>query len=193
MTFEQKIVFANTYDKELKLFPYGNTFPKLHPTVFTASGSKIIGAVEIGPYSSIWYNCVVRGDVNYIKIAGKTNIQDCSMLHVTHQKFPLTIGSHVTVGHSVSLHGCILKDLCLIGVGAVILDGAVVEENSMVAAGSLIKPGFIVPTGKLVAGVPAKIVRNLTEDEIADLERAAHRYTHYVESTIESYISTTVN
>ncbi len=121
--------------------------------------------------SSVWYNTVIRGDVHYISIGKMSNIQDCSMLHVTNGRFPLNIGSKVTIGHSVTLHGCTLKDLCLIGMGAVILDGALVEENSMVAAGAVVTPGFQVPSGKLAAGVPAKIIRDLTDKEIEGYSR----------------------
>ena len=120
--------------KEIKLFPYNDYFPIIHKYVFIASGSKIIGNVEIDENSSIWYNCVIRGDVNRIKIGKMTNIQDCSMLHVTNARFPLFIGDNVTIAHNVTLHGCTIKDSTLIGMGAIVLDGAVVEENSMVAA-----------------------------------------------------------
>jgi carbonic anhydrase/acetyltransferase-like protein (isoleucine patch superfamily) len=108
------------------------------------------------------------------------------MLHVTNGKFPLNIGNKVTIGHSVTLHGCTLKDLCLIGMGAVVLDGAIIEEKAMVAAGAVITPGFIVPSGKLAAGVPAKIIRDLTDAEIQDFENSAKRYKKYTELTIES-------
>ncbi len=176
-------------NSEEKLFPYLQFFPKLGKNVFLASGVKIIGNVEIGSESSVWYNSVIRGDVHYIKIGTQTNIQDCSMLHVTNGKYPLNIGNKVTIGHSVKLHGCTLEDLCLIGIGAIILDGAVVRENAMVAAGSVIKPNFTVPFGKLAAGVPAKIIRDLTEEEIADFERSAERYVNYSKLTIESLIN----
>jgi carbonic anhydrase/acetyltransferase-like protein (isoleucine patch superfamily) len=172
--------------KEIKLFPYKNLFPSLDESVFLASGVKVIGDVTIGEKSSVWYNTVIRGDVNYVKIGSYTNIQDCSMLHVTNNRFPLIIGNKVTVGHSVTLHGCILKDLCLIGMNSTVLDGAVVEENSIVAAGAVVKQGFTVPTGKLVAGVPAKIIRDLTEDELAEFEKSAFRYADYTTITIES-------
>ncbi|MEP0861894.1 MAG: gamma carbonic anhydrase family protein [Ignavibacterium sp.] len=171
-----------------KLFPYLDLFPKIHPSVFLAEGVKIIGDVEIGEDSSVWYNTVIRGDVHYIKIGKMTNIQDCSMLHVTNGKYPLNIGNKVTIGHAVKLHGCTLQDLCLIGIGAIILDGAVVEEKSMVAAGSVVKPNFIVPSGKLVAGVPAKVVRDLTQQELDEFEKSAQRYKKYTELTVKSLI-----
>ena len=176
----------NYQNKEIKLFPYLDLFPEIHPTVFLASGVKIVGDVKIGANSSIWYNTVIRGDVHYVKIGEMTNIQDCSMLHVTNGRYPLNIGSKVTIGHSVKLHGCTLQDLCLIGIGSIVLDGAVVESNSMVAAGAVVKPNFVVPSGKLVAGVPARIVRDLTDEEIDDFEKSALRYMKYTEITIGS-------
>lgn len=181
-----KISRVNMNDGERKLFPYKDLFPDLNPSVFIAPGVKIVGDVSIGENSSVWYNAVIRGDVHYVKIGEITNIQDCSMLHVTNGRFPLTIGNKVTIGHSVKLHGCTLQDLCLIGIGAIVLDGAVVETNSMVAAGALVKPNFVVPSGKLVAGVPARIVRDLTDDEILDFESSAMRYKKYTEITIDS-------
>ena len=173
-------------DEELKIFPYKGMYPKIGENVFLASGVKIIGNVAIGDNSSVWYNSVIRGDVHYIKIGDSSNIQDCSMLHVTNGKFPLNIGNKVTIGHSVLLHGCTLQDLCLIGIGAIVLDGAIVESNSMVAAGALVKQHFVVPSGKLVAGVPAKVIRDLTKDEIKDIEAGAHRYVEYARITLES-------
>jgi carbonic anhydrase/acetyltransferase-like protein (isoleucine patch superfamily) len=176
----------NNLDSEIKLFPYMDLFPDLHPTVFLASGAKIIGDVKIGKNSSVWYNTVIRGDVHYVKIGEMTNIQDCSMLHVTNGRYPLNIGSKVTIGHSVKLHGCTLLDLCLIGIGSIVLDGAVIETNSMVAAGSVVKPNFMVPSGKLVAGVPARIIRDLSDDEINDFEKSAMRYVKYTQIAIDS-------
>jgi len=174
--------------KELKLFPYLDSFPKLHNTVFLTSGVKVIGDVEIGADTSVWYNTVIRGDVNYIRIGQMTNVQDNSMLHVTNKRYPLIIGDKVTIGHNVTLHGCTLKDKCLIGMGAIILDNAIIEEDSMVAAGSLVKQGFVVPSGKLVAGIPAKVIRNLSTEEIQDINAAALRYIHYTKTTIESLL-----
>lgn len=183
-----KIQRLNSLDKETKLFQYLDLFPRIDDSVFLASGVKIVGDVSIGANSSVWYNCVIRGDVHYVKIGENTNVQDCSMLHVTNGRYPLNIGSKVTIGHSVKLHGCTLQDLCLIGIGSIVLDGAVVEEKSMVAAGSVVKPNFIVPSGKLVAGVPAKVIRDLSEIELADLEKSAERYMKYTEITVDSLL-----
>jgi carbonic anhydrase/acetyltransferase-like protein (isoleucine patch superfamily) len=171
---------------ENKLFPYLEYYPEIHHSVFLASGVKIIGNVKIDENSSVWYNTVIRGDVHYISIGKMTNIQDCSMLHVTNGRFPLNVGNKVTIGHSVTLHGCTLKDLSMIGMGAIILDGAVIEEKAMVAAGAVITPGFVVASGKLAAGVPAKIIRDLTETEIKDIQDSAERYKKYTEITLNS-------
>jgi carbonic anhydrase/acetyltransferase-like protein (isoleucine patch superfamily) len=180
--------FIQKLNDEVKTFPYRGYYPLIGENVFLASGVKIIGNVEIGNNSSVWYNSVIRGDVHYIKIGESTNIQDCSMLHVTNGKFPLNIGNKVTIGHSVTLHGCTLKDLCLIGIGAIVLDGALVESNSMVAGGALVKQNYIVPSGKLVAGIPAKVIRDLTEDEIKDIEAGAQRYVEYAMVTLKSLL-----
>jgi len=172
--------------KENKIYPYLKTKPEIDDTVFLAPGVKIVGDVKIKAGSSIWYNTVIRGDVNHIRIGENTNVQDLSMLHVTFEKYPLIIGNDVTIGHSVTLHGCILEDRTFIGMGATILDGAVIESNSMVAAGALVKQGYIVPSGKLVAGVPAKIIRDLTIDEINNIADSAKRYKKYAELTLKS-------
>jgi carbonic anhydrase/acetyltransferase-like protein (isoleucine patch superfamily) len=174
--------------QEIKLFPYLDYFPEIHSSVFLASGVKIIGNVKIGENSSVWYNTVIRGDVHYIKIGSNSNIQDCSMLHVTNGKYPLNIGDNVTIGHSVTLHGCTLNELCLIGMGAVVLDGAVIERNSMIAAGAVVTPGFVAPSGKLIAGVPGKIIRDLTEIELEEFSKSALRYKKYCEITLKSLI-----
>ena len=171
---------------EKNIFPYMGSIPKLHDTVFLASGVKIIGDVTIGKNSSVWYNCVIRGDVHYVKIGEDTNIQDLSMLHVTNNRYPLNIGNKVTIGHSVKLHGCTINDLSLVGIGAIVLDGAVVEEKSFVAAGSVIRPGFVVPSGKMVAGVPGKVIRDLSQAELDDFEASAERYKKYSQITLDS-------
>lgn len=171
---------------EQKLFYYLNKYPDIDTSVFLAPGVKIIGDVQIDRNSSIWFNSIIRGDVNYIKIGENTNIQDGSILHVTNDKFPLNIGNNITIGHGAKLHGCTLNDLCLIGIGAIVLDGSLVESYSIVAAGAVVTPDFIVPSGKLVAGVPAKIIRNLTENEKKELKHSADMYNKYARITKES-------
>jgi len=171
---------------EKKIYSYLGIKPEIDNSVLIAPGVKIVGDVKIKAGSSIWFNTVIRGDVNYITIGKNTNVQDLSMLHVTYEKYPLIIGNEVTIGHSVTLHGCILHNRTFIGMGATILDGAVIESNSMVAAGALVKQGFIVPKGKMVAGVPAKIIRDLTIDEINNIEASAIRYKKYAQLTLNS-------
>ncbi len=176
----------NSSLNEINIFPYEGKMPKLHSTVFVASGAKIIGDVKIGENSSVWFNTVIRGDVHYIKIGKFTNIQDLSMLHVNAETHPLNIGNYVTVGHNVNLHGCTVEDFTLIGIGSVVLDGAVVQKESVVAAGAVVTPNFVVPSGKLVAGIPAKIIRDLTEEEIKYLKTSAEHYSEYAKITLES-------
>ena len=144
--------------------------PKLDESVFVAENAVIIGDVEIGRESSVWYGCVVRGDVNYIRIGERTNIQDLTMIHVSSNDFPTVIGNEVTVGHSVNLHGCTIEDNALIGIGAIVLDGAVIGESSLVAAGSLIPPGMKIPPRSLVMGSPGKVKKELTDSEVAELD-----------------------
>ncbi|MCE2504150.1 MAG: gamma carbonic anhydrase family protein [Chlorobi bacterium] len=165
---------------DITILPFEGIGPRIHPSVFIASGTRIIGDVEIGKESSIWFNVVIRGDVHSIHIGARTNIQDLTMCHVTHQQFALNVGDDVTVGHSAILHGATIHDRVLIGMGAIILDDAVVESESMVAAGTVVREGFRVPSGTLVAGVPGKIVRELTEDERVGALNGALNYAGYV-------------
>lgn len=161
------------------LRPYRDLYPTLDETTVLLDGVRIVGDVTIGPGSSVWYNSVIRGDVHWVRIGSDTCIQDNSVLHVTHDRFPLSIGNRVTVGHAARIHGCTVEDETLIGINATVLDGAVVERHSMVAAGAVVPPGMVVRTGELVAGVPAKPIRRLREEEIADLPRSAERYRGY--------------
>ena len=163
------------------ILPYKGITPKLGERVFVAQNAVVIGDVEIGDDSSIWFGAVVRGDVNYIRIGKCTSIQDGSVVHVTIKTHPTIIGNYVTVGHNVNLHGCVVKDNCLIGIGAIILDGAVINENSIVAAGTLVPPGKEFPPGVLIMGFPAKVVRELSEEEIKNLKEHALRYVKYKE------------
>lgn len=161
------------------ILPYDGKRPTIDQTVFLADGVRIVGDVTIGGDSSVWYNAVIRGDIHYVRIGRGTNIQDLSVLHVTHETHPLEIGDQVTVGHRATLHGCTLRDRCLVGMGAIVLDGALVDEQAMVAAGAVVPPGMTVPSGSLVAGVPARVIRELTEKELAEFAASADRYVNY--------------
>jgi len=161
------------------ILSYKGIYPKLHQTVFIVESAIIIGDVEIGEYSSVWFNAVIRGDVNYIRIGYRTNIQDLCMLHVTKDTRPLILGNEITVGHSVTLHGCTIKDRCLIGMGATILDGAVVGEDCIIGAGALVTEGSVIPPGTLAIGFPAKPRRDLTDAEKARIKQSAQNYIDY--------------
>jgi gamma-carbonic anhydrase len=158
---------------------YGGVTPRLHATVFVADGAVIVGDVELGEDSSVWFGAVVRGDVNRIRIGARTNVQDYTVIHVTRQTHPTAVGDDVTVGHRVTLHGCTVKDRCLVGIGAVVMDGAVVGPDAMVGAGSLVPPGMVIPPGKLALGSPAKVKRDLTPEEIAYFRTSARNYAAY--------------
>ena len=157
----------------------GNT-AKIHPSVFLCDGVKIIGEVTIGKDSSVWYNSVIRGDINYIRIGERTNIQDLSVLHVTEGDYPVVVGDDVLIGHSVIIHGATVNNNCMIGIGSRLLDGSFVNSYSLVAAGSVVLEKFIVPEGTLVAGVPAKIIRDLTPKEIDRVGKISENYLGYV-------------
>jgi len=152
--------------------------PVIDPSVFVAEGVWIVGQVEIGKDSSVWFNAVLRGDINKIRIGDRTNIQDGSIMHVTHEH-PVRVGSDVTVGHRAIIHGASIENCCLIGMGATILDNARVGSYSLVAAGAVIREGFVVPEGMLVAGVPAEIIRPLVQSEKEKLFQSAQGYVEY--------------
>ena len=162
--------------------PYKGILPKLHETVFVTEGAIIIGDVEIGRDSSVWFNSVVRGDVNYIRIGERTNVQDNSVLHVTHDTYPLFIGSEVTIGHNVVLHGCKVGDRCLIGMGAVILDDAEIGADSIIGAGAVITQSARIPERSLVIGTPGKVVRTLSDEEVKSIAQSAKNYMGYVKN-----------
>jgi carbonic anhydrase/acetyltransferase-like protein (isoleucine patch superfamily) len=161
------------------LIPFDDAYPVVHESVFLARGAWIIGDVTIGARSSVWFNAVVRGDVHYIRIGEGSNIQDNCVIHVTHDTNPAHIGNEVTVGHGAIIHGCTIEDTCLIGMGATVLDRAVVRSGAFVAAGAVVPPGFEVPSNTLVAGVPARVIRDLRPDEQQELHDAAGRYVSY--------------
>jgi carbonic anhydrase/acetyltransferase-like protein (isoleucine patch superfamily) len=160
---------------------FGGKAPRLADSVWVADGAVIIGDVEIGPESSVWFGAVLRGDVNHIRVGARTNLQDYSVLHVTSGTHPTIVGDDVTLGHRATLHGCTVKDRCLVGIGATVMDGAVVGEDAMVAAGSLVPPGMVVPPGMLALGSPAKVRRQLTREEIEYLRKSAANYAGYAD------------
>src|SRR5690242_2180157 len=158
------------------ILPYREKWPVLHETAFVAPTADIIGDVEIGAHSSVWFQVVIRGDVNWIRIGDKTNIQDHSMLHVTRQKSPLHIGNEVTIGHRVTLHGCTLGNRILVGMGAIVLDDAEIGDECIIGAGTLITKKMKIPPRSLVVGAPGKVIRTLTDSELAYLEQSAKNY-----------------
>ncbi len=165
--------------------PFQGIHPQIDPTAFIAETAVIVGDVTIGKESSIWYNVVARGDVNFIRIGHRTNIQDLSMLHVTHRKSaddpgaPLIIGDDVTVGHSVTLHGCTIENGAFVGMQAIIMDKAVVGEGALVGARSLVTEGTIIPPRTLWLGSPARYKRDLTTQELERLAKSSENYVRY--------------
>ena len=163
------------------IMPYKNIWPKIDDEAFIAPTASIIGDVTIGKGSGIWFNCVLRGDVEPITIGENTNIQDGSVVHCTRGGGKTIIGSNVTVGHKVLLHACILQDASFVGMGAILMDNVLVETGGMVAAGSLVTPNKIIHKGEIWAGNPAKFFRNLTQEESDFIMISAENYRKHVE------------
>lgn len=161
--------------------PFRGITPKIDSSAFVVDSAEIIGDVVVEKNSSVWFNAVVRGDVNYIRIGERTNIQDGCIIHVQHETYPCVIGSNVTVGHGAVLHACEIKDVCLIGMGAIVLDNAVINPYTLVAAGSVVRIDAEFPEGVLIAGVPGRVVRQLTVEERRMLEESAQNYVDYAE------------
>lgn len=159
--------------------PYEGKEPRFGARVFVAENAAIIGDVEIGDDSSIWFGTVLRGDVHRIRIGARTNIQDNCVLHVTAETWPTTLADEVTVGHGAIVHGCTIERGALIGMGSRVLDGAVVGELALVGAGALVAEGMRIPPRTLAVGVPARVKRELTPDEIARLEQSWKNYVEY--------------
>ena len=155
---------------------FQNLEPKIHETAYIAETAVVIGDVEIGEQSSVWFGSVLRGDVNHIRIGARTNIQDASVIHVSSKTHPTVLEDEVTVGHRVTLHGCYVETGCLIGIGSIILDGVRVGRNSLVAAGSLLTPNTEIPPASLVMGAPARVRRSLTDEEIENLKKFWRNY-----------------
>jgi len=165
--------------REPDIRPYRGKFPQIAASAYVDPSAVIIGDVVIGEDASVWPRTVVRGDVHYIRIGSRTNIQDGSVLHVMKDQYPLTLGDDVTVGHSVTLHGCTIESHVLIGMGCIILNGAVIGSGSIIAAGALVTERTIIPAGSLVVGSPGKVKRSLTAIDHAAIEAYAKRYVAY--------------
>lgn len=168
------------------IYTYQGKAPKLGRGVFIAEAAVVGGDVELGDYVSVWPGAVIRGDVNYIRVGAKTNVQDGAMLHVTYRRHPLVIGAGVIIAHAVVLHGCTVADRVLLGIGCRVLDGAEVGEGSVVAAGAVVRQGMKVPPRSLVAGVPAVVKRPVTDEEYAEIVDNPNRYLKYVRSYADS-------
>ncbi len=163
-----------------KLYEFQGKIPVVHESCFLAAGARIIGDVVLEENVSVWFNVVIRGDVERIRIGKNSNIQDNAVIHVTHYKNPTEVGENVTVGHSAVLHGCTVKNGALIGINSVVLDRAVVGEGALVAAGAVVTPHTHIPAGMLAAGIPAKIIRALSDEERQMVTEGSTNYMKYV-------------
>ncbi|MCW1359823.1 gamma carbonic anhydrase family protein [Campylobacter sp. US33a] len=172
------------------LMKFKGKTPELGKNVFVADGAKVIGEVEIGDESSVWFNCVLRGDVNFIKIGKRTNIQDLTTIHVWHREFnmdgslkdagfPTSIGDDVTIGHNCVIHACTIGSRVLVGMNAVVMDAAVIGDDSIVGAGSVVTKGKKFPPKSLILGNPAKVVRELSDEEVEFLKQSALNYVEF--------------
>ncbi|MCP1472091.1 carbonic anhydrase/acetyltransferase-like protein (isoleucine patch superfamily) [Sphingobium sp. OAS761] len=176
---------------DVTIIPFNGKTPVIHPSAFIAPGCRIIGDVEIGEDASIWYNCVIRADVNRIRIGARSNVQDGTVIHCDspgdgttrpQDGWPTIIGEDVLIGHMAMVHGCILHDRAFVGLGAIVMDGCVIEGDGMLAAGGLLSPGKTLPHRQLWAGRPAKYMRDLDDEAAVRLRGAADRYVHYAKA-----------
>lgn len=158
---------------------YAGAWPRLHPSVFLADGARVVGDVEMGARSSVWFNAVVRGDVHSIRIGEQTNVQDGAIIHCTHKKHGTVIGDNVSIAHLAMVHGCVIESECLIGMQAIVMDGAVVGRGSIVGAGAMVTQGTVVPPGSLVLGSPGKVVRPVRPEELEGVLATTARYVDY--------------
>jgi carbonic anhydrase/acetyltransferase-like protein (isoleucine patch superfamily) len=171
----QKPIIMNYFDK----------VPNIHPEAFVAPGAAVIGEVTIGKGCSIWFSAVLRGDIEPVTLGEYTNVQDGTVIHVTRNGYPTWIGNRVTIGHRSMLHACTIYDEAFVGMNATILDRVVLETHSMIAAGAVVTPGKVVKTGELWAGVPARRIRLLTDNEIEHMSVSAENYRVHAEEYLE--------
>jgi carbonic anhydrase/acetyltransferase-like protein (isoleucine patch superfamily) len=162
------------------IFPIKNISPTIPTSCFIAPNATLVGDIVMGEECSVWFNAVIRGDVHYIKMGNKVNVQDGAVIHCTYQKHPTNIGNNVSIGHNALVHGCTLHDNVLIGMGSIVMDGCIVHSNSIVAAGAVLLEGTIVPEGCIYAGVPAKKVKDISTELIeGEINSIANNYVMY--------------
>ena len=166
---------------------FDGKMPKIADTAFVAPNATIIGDVTIGENSSVWYGCVLRGDMHYIKIGSNCSVQDNSVMHGTADKYPTVVGNNVSIGHNAIVHGCVIEDNCIIGMGSVILEGAEIGEWCIIGAGAVVPEGTKIPSNSIVMGVPAKVVKSTTEEHKARITRNWEAYVklkeHYMKAS----------
>ena len=160
--------------------PVKGKHPKISEDCYIAENATIVGEVSIGTQCSVWFNAVIRGDVHYIKIGNKVNIQDGAVIHATYKKSPTTIGNNVSIGHNAIVHGCTIHDNVLIGMGSIVMDDCVIESNSIIAAGAIVTKNTRVESGSIYAGIPAKKIKNISQEMISgEIDRIADSYINY--------------
>ncbi len=160
--------------------PVRGLYPQIPDDCFVAENATIVGEVTMGSHCSVWFNAVIRGDVHFIKMGDKVNVQDGAVIHATYQKSPTTIGNNVSIGHNAIVHGCTIEDNVLIGMGSIIMDDCIIESNSIIAAGAVVTKNTIVTSGSIYAGVPAKKVKDISKELISgEIDRIANNYVKY--------------
>jgi carbonic anhydrase/acetyltransferase-like protein (isoleucine patch superfamily) len=177
----------------MTLIPFHGVAPRIDPAAFVAPGARLIGNVELGPEASVWYNTVLRGDMNLISVGARSNIQDGSVIHVDPARpggplegYPCLIGEEVLIGHMAMVHGCTLHDRAFVGLGSIVMDGCVIEGDAMLAAGAMLTPGKRIPSGQLWAGRPAKYVRDLNEADLAGMRQGVAHYVALAKRHVEA-------
>ena len=163
----------------MPVMEFGGKRPVVPQTAWIAPNAWVIGDVVLGEHASLWFGAVVRGDMHFIRVGDYTNLQDGVIVHVTHEHYPTAIGSYVTAGHRAIIHGCTIEDGCLIGMGATVMDGAVVGRESLVAAGTVVTPGTKIPPRSLVMGIPGRVIRSLTDEEVQRIRENTLLYVEY--------------
>lgn len=164
------------------ILPYNGRAPQIAASAYIAESADLIGDVTVGEHSSVWFQAVLRGDVNYIRLGARSNVQDGAVLHGMKDLYPVILGDEVTVGHNATLHGCTIENLCLIGMGSVILNNARIGSGSIIAAGSVVAEDTVVPPRSLFMGTPARFRRHLTDEDLAVIRRYASHYVAYKDS-----------